>query len=140
MSPEQWETVKFFQSAEFQRAADMDAEFVYFLDGLRLAYGHPLRITSDARTVEEEEALPGHAEPASLSLHVAEPTLGRWARAVDLPWIPEADLRWQFMEAVVLVANGRGVELEFVPFGNNRHVHLGLFRDDRPSVLIFSEV
>lgn len=140
MSPEQWDGVRYFQAAEFARPLDMDNEFLVFLDGVRLGYGHPLRITSDARTVEEEEALPGHAEPASLSLHVAEPTLGRWARAVDTPWIADANLRWQFVEAVVLVANGRGVELEFVPFGGNRHVHIGLARDDRPSVFLFSEV
>lgn len=140
MSPEQWDGIRHFRAGEFRRPLDMDYELLVFLDGVREQYGHPLMITSDARTIEEEEALPGHAEPASSSLHVAEPALGRWARAVDLPWISDAGLRWQFMEAVVLVANGRGIELELVPFGPNRHLHLGLFRDDRPSMLPISEV
>lgn len=140
MSPEQWDTIRHFAASEFWRPADMDAEFVVFLDGVRQAYGFPLTITSDARTLEEEEALPGHAEPASSSLHVAEPALGRWARAVDLSWITDGVQRWAFVAAVLRVANGRGVELELVPFGGNRHVHLGLYRDARPSVLIFSEV
>jgi hypothetical protein len=117
----------------------MDYEFMVFLDGVRDAYGHPLTITSDARTVAEEEALPGHAEPSESSLHVADPP-HYWARAVDVPWITDAALRWQFVAAVVRVANGRGVELEFVPFGGNRHVHIALVRDDRPSVFLFSEV
>jgi hypothetical protein len=139
MSPEQWDTIRHFQASEFRRPADMDAEFMVFLDGVRDAYGHPLTITSDARTVAEEEALPGHAEPPSSSLHVADPP-HFWARAVDSPWIGDARRRWQLAVAVERVANGRGVELEFVPFGANAHLHLGLFRDDRPSVLIFSEV
>lgn len=140
MSPEQFETIRHFQASEFARHLDMDAEFMVFLDGVREQYGHPLMVTSDARTLEEEEALPGHADPASSSLHVAEPALGRWARAVDLSWITDGMQRWAFVAAVLRIANGRGVELELVPFGGNRHVHLGLFRDDRSSVLIFSEV
>lgn len=140
MSPEQWETVRFFKPLEFKNPALMDAEFVYFLDGVRAAYGIPLTITSDARTIAEEEALPGHAEPPASSLHVADPASGLLARAVDMPWVTLGASRWQFAEAVMQVANGRGVELEFVPFGSNSHLHLGLFRDSRPSVLIFSEV
>ena len=118
----------------------MDNEFLVFLDGVRQQYGEPLVTTSDARTVEEEEALPGHAMPPASSLHVADPLNGLWARAVDLRWIPGGASRWKFLAAVCGVANGRGVELEFVPFGLNSHIHLGLFRDARPSVLIFSEV
>lgn len=139
MSPEQWDTIRHFQASEFRQPADMDAEFMVFLDGVREAYGHPLMITSDARTVAEEEALPGHAEPPESSLHVADPP-NYWARAVDGPWIPDGTLRWRLAAAVERVANGRGVELEFVPFGHNSHIHIGLFRGTRPSVLIFSEV
>ena len=140
MSPEQWDGIRHFQASEFRRPLDMDNEFMVFLDGVRDAYGSPLTITSDARTVQEEEALPGHAEPPTSSLHVADPDNGIWARAVDFPWILAGSARWAFTTAVMQVANGRPVELEFVPFGTNAHIHLGLFRDTRPSVLIFSEV
>jgi hypothetical protein len=139
LSPEQWDTVRHFTATEFRRPADMDAEFIYFLDGVRDAFGEPLVITSDARTVAEEEALPGHAEPPTSSLHVADPVNNVWARAVDLPWIPLGADRWNLTVAVQQVAHGRPVELEFVPFGGNAHIHLGLFRDERPSVLIFSQ-
>lgn len=141
MSPEQWDGIRHFQPGEFSRPLDMDYEFLVFLDGVRDLYGEPLMITSGARTVAEETALPGHAEPPESSLHVADPErLGIFARAVDLQWIPAGTLRWAFCEAVFKTANGRGVELEFVPFGTNSHLHLGLYRDTRPSVLIFSEV
>jgi len=140
MSPEQWDTVRFFKPTEFKNPALMDAEFVYFLDGVRASYGAPLTITSDARTVQQEEALPGHAEPPSSSLHVADPANNLLARAVDMPWITMGSERWSFAQAVAKVANDRAVELEFVPFGANAHIHLGLFRGVRPSVLIFSEV
>src|SRR5690348_11921081 len=99
MSPEQWDGIRHFQASEFKRPLDMDNEFMIFLDGVRDIYGSPLTITSDARTVTEEEALPGHAEPPTSSLHVADPANGIWARAVDLPWTPTGAARWQFMDA-----------------------------------------
>ena len=140
MSPEQWDTVRFFKPLEFKNPALMDAEYVYFLDGVRAQTGDVFPVTSDARTVAQEEALPGHAEPPESSLHVADPANNLLARAVDRPWLADAAARWRLVAAVLTVANGRGVELEFVPFGSNAHIHLGLFRDTRPSVLIFSEV
>jgi hypothetical protein len=140
VSPEQWDTVRHFKPGEFNRPEDMDAEFIYFLDGVRDATGDVFPIDSDARTVAEEELLPGHAEPPSSSLHVADPANNIWARAVDTPWVTDATARWRLAAAVIKVANGRAVELEFVPFGANAHIHLGLFRTVRPSVLLFSQV
>jgi hypothetical protein len=140
MSPEQWDGIRHFYVTELQRPLDMDNEFMVFLDGVRQQYGEPLVVTSDARTVAEEETLPGHAIPPHSSLHVADPANGLWGRAVDLRWIADGTSRWKFLQAVYNVANGRGVELEFVPFGDNAHIHVGLFRTARPSVFIFSEV
>ena len=93
----------------------MDNEFLVFLDGVRDVYGKPLIVTSDARTIAEEQALPGHAEPPQSSLHVADPVNAIWARAFDLRWIPDAAARFRLVTAILQVSAGRPIELEFVP-------------------------
>jgi hypothetical protein len=121
-----------FVAAEFKHPDLMDPAFLYFLDAVRTRYGSPLVITSDARTLEQEVALPKHAEPAESSLHVAWPL----ARAVDLAWIGDPIARWNFHQAVVDTAKALNapVELEY-EFPGEPHIHLGLFRDSRPSHL-----
>jgi hypothetical protein len=125
--------LRFFARDEFRNPDLMDGEFCYFLDAVRSRYGAPLTITSDARTVEEEQALPAHADQPESSLHV----LGR---AVDLRWIPDKSARYAFNRAVVFAASALSVapELEYVPSGAQPHIHLGAFKAPHPPTLIFA--
>jgi hypothetical protein len=129
MTPEQWRTIRHFGSAECKRPEAMDYEFVMFLDDWRDAYGKPLTITNDARTIPEELAQPVHAEPPESGLHVFDPTTGLWCRAVDLRWLASRTDMDALVRAYYQVKGDRPGELELVPFGPNAHIHAGLFRD-----------
>jgi len=127
--------LKWFSAGEFRNPDLLDPAFLYFLDSVRSRAGFPLVITSDARTLEQEIALPAHAEPPESSLHVAAPL----ARAVDLAWIGDPVGRWKFERAVFATADALGVSVELEhEFPGEAHHHLGLFRDNRPSRLLLT--
>jgi len=123
-------TLRHFALSELSHHELVDNLAAVWLDDIRDLFGYPLTVTCAARTVEENAALPGSAPT---SLHLV-------GRAFDLRWIEDAAHRWAFVEAVYLASGERSVELEFVPFGENRHIHVALAGDGHASTLIFSEV
>ena len=124
-------TLRHFALTELRHPELVVNDCAVRLDDIRELCGFPLVITSDARTAAENASAPGSS---ASSLHL----LGR---AFDLQWLEDAAQRWAFLEAVYLASGSWSVELELVPFGPNRHIHVGWFPDDgHPSTLIFSEV
>lgn len=117
-----------FTASEFKHPELMESTFCYFLDAVRTRYGAPLVITSDGRTPEENAVASG-SSPTSLHL------LGR---AVDLRWMDDAVARWGFVNAVFDTAKsvGASIELELVNGPADRHMHVGVFPDHRPSRLL----
>jgi Peptidase M15 len=108
-----------FKLSEFKHPELVDANAAAMLDEVRQRYGKPLVLTSDARTVAENNALPG-SSPTSLHLQ---------GRAFDLEWIGDSADRFQFVWAVMGVTRLYGFqpELEFVLTGASQHVHLGWY-------------
>jgi uncharacterized protein YcbK (DUF882 family) len=72
MTDNQWQRVKFFKPAEFDSkdkagtGKDMNAEFVYRLDMLRMLCGFPLIINSGYRTPKHNKAVGGKPSSAHL--------------------------------------------------------------------------
>ena len=123
-------TLRHFALTELSHPELIANDCAVWLDDIRDLCGFPLTVTSAARTPEENAALPG-SSPTSLHLS---------GRAFDLAWIDDPAERWRFVEAVSLASGERAVELEFVPFGNNRHLHIALHANDgHHSTLLFSE-
>lgn len=117
--------LKHFAPEEFKHWELVDQDAADFLDAVRSVYGQPLVLTSDARTVEENAAASG-SSPTSLHL---------FGRAFDLRWIPDDAALWRFVVAVMHVGAARSLELELVNSDRDKHIHLGLFTDGRPSRL-----
>ncbi len=115
--------LRYFQPAEFKHYDRCDPTALAFLDDVRERCGFPLIVTDDAR-------LPTDAPPGSSpsSLHY----LGR---AFDLRWPKDREQVWRFVAAVVKQqeVSGLGVELELVNGPTDRHLHIGVFADARPS-------
>lgn len=125
-------SLKHFAPGEWHHGDLVDYSAAVFLDQLREAYGSPLTLTSDARTPAENAAARG-SSPTSLHL------LGR---AFDLRWPGNEAQAWSFLRAFFLALGWKppetekSVELELVHGPTDRHVHLGIFPDARPSRLI----
>jgi uncharacterized protein YcbK (DUF882 family) len=66
MRPEDWAGIRHFSPAEFSVPERMGYEFVKWLDALRALCGFALKISSDVRTPEQNEA----AEGATKSAHM----------------------------------------------------------------------
>lgn len=139
MTPEQWATIRHFAPTECTQPEAADYEFMVFLDDVRDVYGESLIITGDGRTVAQEAAQPSHAIPPESGLHVFDLARGLFWRAVDLRWIEDPAKRDRLQAAMYRVRVNRPTELEWVPFGSNKHIHLGLFRQStHPSRVEFS--
>lgn len=121
MTPEQAATLIYFKPTEWKNLALVDYEFAKWLDVVRLYARVPFTLTSDARTADENTAAGG----APTSLHL----LGR---AVDIRWDFTEQQLFKILDAVCDAGQGRGVELEVVPAGTQKHVHIGLFPDAQP--------
>ena len=67
----------------------------------------------------ENATAPG-SSPTSLHLQ---------GRAFDLRMPKSPESLYRFVEAVIVVARGRPVELELVAGPSDRHIHLGLYSD-----------
>lgn len=121
-------SLRHFQVIEFNDAAHMDEEFLDYLDEVRERAGVPFRLTSDYRDPERNAAAGGEAR----SLHV----LGRAVDFTVKRWEP--DVLDQVAAAVYLTPrpNNCGREFEIVQSERDRHFHLGLFPDGRPSRLL----
>ena len=110
--------LRHFQSVEFDRPEELQPVFLRLLDNIRDIADTPFRITSDARTPEENKRVGG--SPTSLHMKGA---------AVDFtifPW--NAVQLWKVVKAVALVESAYGVtfELKLSHGPSNRHIHLGL--------------
>jgi uncharacterized protein YcbK (DUF882 family) len=126
MTPEQAVTLLYFAPNEWRHADLVDWEFAKWLDIVRLYSRVPLILTSDARTPAENAAAGG----APTSLHL----LGR---AVDIHWDFDDKQLFQLLDAICDAGQGRSVELEVVPTGAQRHVHVGLFPDEKHGSTFF---
>ena len=126
MTPEQAMTLLYFAPSEWKNLALVDYTFAKWLDVVRLYCRVPLTLTSDARTPAENTAAGG--SPTSLHL------LGR---AVDIRWDFSEQQLFKLLDAVCDAGQGRSVELEIVPAGAQRHVHVGLFPDDKHGSTFF---
>lgn len=121
MTPEQAATLLYFKPSEWKHPELVDFDFAKWLDVVRLYCRVPLTLTSDGRTAAENAAAGG--SPTSLHL------LGR---AVDIRWDFSNEQLFKILDAVCDAGQGRGVELEVVPAGAQRHVHVGLWPDSQP--------
>lgn len=115
--------MRHFAPSEFKHFDRCDPAALAFLDDVRERCGFPLVVTDDARLPEDA---PSGSSPTSLHY------LGR---AFDLRWPPSREAVWTFVAAVIKQqeVSGLGVELELVNGPSDRHLHLGVFPDARPS-------
>ena len=119
-------TLRHFALSEFRHPELVTNEAAIWLDDIRDAYGHPLVLTSDARTPEENAAASG-SSPTSLHLT---------GRAFDLRYPATAELVWRFVDAVFLASGARSVELELVNSSRDKHLHIALLAEGKTSRLI----
>lgn len=131
--------VKYFKASEFKAPDHIEPKLLLLLDGVRDEFGGPFFITSDGRDPEHNKRVGG--VPTSLHLYDAEKGLkchavDFWFNAAPRPYAQFA----QIAEAVATVSNELGVsyQLEIVYSDKDKHIHLGIFRDPRPSELIFA--
>lgn len=121
--------MKKLKPADFKHFERMAPDVLDFLDTVLDQAGVAYRLTSDWRDPATNAAASG-SSPTSLHLS---------GRAVDLvvtPWNRET--LWAFTAAVVRNSANRSVELELVSGPSDKHIHLGLFPDGRPSRLVLS--
>lgn len=123
-------TLVHFAKSEFQAPDLVDDQAARALDMVRDLYGQPLTITSDARSVAAELALPNHAEPPESSLHVQ-------GRAFDLRWSFDNPVDcYSFFKAVFATCGVFGVAAEIEPrsphSGQAVHMHLGFYPVGHP--------
>lgn len=122
--------LKFFARHEFQRPDLVDDTCARALDQVRFYYGAPLEITSDARSVEEEAALPNSATPPESSLHVQ-------GRAFDLRWtFDDPGALYAVCGAIYKACALFGLQAEIEPrsprSGQAPHLHIGWYPVGRP--------
>jgi hypothetical protein len=122
-----------FDADEFKHPDKMDTTFLLFLDKTRDKVTFVFALTNDARTQEENaKLLTQGASPNSLHMR---------GRAVDFSWPKEKP--WEEFFALTTACKAArdmlpthfGIELELVL---DKHVHLGLFPDDRSDKLIIA--
>lgn len=121
--------MQYFQPREFKHFDLMDAEFLRFLDAVRRRANIAFRLTSDARTPAHNATLSG-ASPTSLHL------LGRAVDFVPAAW--DREVLWRIVKAVIDESFDKSVELELVQGPTDKHIHLGLFPDNRPSRVVLN--
>jgi uncharacterized protein YcbK (DUF882 family) len=121
--------LRWFRRDEFRNPQLVEQDAAEFLDEVRHAYGKPLVLYSDGRSPDWNKVVGGKPN----SLHV----LGR---AFDFALPQEREDLWALVRAVIHVqeVKGLGVELELVNGPDDKHVHLGIFHDTRPSRLILA--
>jgi len=123
-------SLKFFALSEFQHPELVDDTCARALDQVRYEYGSPLIVTSDARSVADEEALPNHAQPPESSLHVQ-------GRAFDLHWaFDDPGALYAVIQAIYKVCGIFGLQAEIEPrsphSGQAPHLHIGWYPVGHP--------
>lgn len=119
---------RYFALAEFKHPELMSADFVAWLNKVRAEYGFPIRLTSDARTPAENDALKARGSSPS-SRHLA-------GEAIDMAYPPTANHVWLLVEAVMKCQTARPIELELVPADG--HIHIAWLQPGRASSLIIA--
>lgn len=115
-----------FKLSEFQHPELVEERAAAFLQAVRSLYGAPLYVTSDARTEEENAAIP---DAAPSSLHLA-------GQAFDLASLPDVHAQARFAAACFYVAALHNVTFELgIYAGPNAHIHLGVRWDNTPTRL-----
>jgi len=122
--------MKNFLPREFNHLAEMDLEFLGFLDEVRTNAALPFYLTSDYRSPATNAAAGGH--PASLHLK---------GMAVDFV-TPSCRARqaqgyyaeiWRIAKAIMDTPTTRAVQFEIVKGPTDWHLHLGLYPQDAPN-------
>lgn len=115
-----------FKENEFHHPELMNEDALRFFDAARHISKVSWTLTSDARTPEQNAKASG-SSPTSLHLV---------GRAIDFVpadgWTKESI--WKIVDGIMQAYYGQrnGVELELVHGPDDKHVHLGLFPDNRP--------
>jgi uncharacterized protein YcbK (DUF882 family) len=122
-------SLRYFSRDEFRAPHLIAQDAAEFLDEVRHVHAKPLLLYSDGRTPDWNTVVGG--KPGSL--HV----LGR---AFDFALPATREDLWSLVRAVIHVQEikGVGVELELVSGPDDKHVHLGVFADARPSRFILA--
>lgn len=121
-----------FKRSEFKHPELIADDAAAFLEAVRAQYGNPIRLTSDARTVAENEAAGGSA----LSWHVK-------GRAFDLRWPATDTLVYRLVSAIFDTAcfwrvqdPTFSLELELVYSELDKHIHFAVKDNNSPDRLI----
>ena len=120
--------LRHFSSNELNHPELVDNAFFAWLDEVRHRAGVPFRLTSDARTPEENARASG-SSPTSLHLQ---------GKAVDFTVRWEREVLWKVTHAVCTTPCTQGVELELVQGQRDRHIHLGWLGVGRASRLVLN--
>lgn len=118
--------LRHFGLTEFRHPELVLDQAAVFLDDIRDSAGFPLVITSDARTPAENAVASG-SSPTSWHLR---------GRAFDLRYPSTPERVWVFVNAVLLVAGERPVELELVNSAQDKHLHIALLPTGHQSRII----
>lgn len=119
-----------FKRSEFKNPHLIAPDAAEFLQAVRTRYGHPIRVTSDARTATENVAAGG----SPLSWHVK-------GRAFDLRWPADDALAFNLVDAILAEAAERTaeeitLELELVYSERDKHIHFAVKNNGSPNRLI----
>ena len=122
--------MKNFSPSEFNNLAEMDQDFICFLDEVRTRAGMPFYLTSDYRSSATNTAAGGH--PASLHIKgMAVDFVTRASRARQAQdYYREI---WKIAKAVMETPTTRAIQLEIVKGPTDWHLHLGLYPKDAPN-------
>lgn len=121
-------SLKHFSINELRHPELVDNAFWIWLDAARDASATPWRITSDARTPEENARASGSS---ATSLHLT-------GRAVDFTVKWDREVLWRVVHAVCTTPCFGGVELELVQSPRDKHLHLAWLGSGRPSRLVLN--
>ena len=123
--------IKWFKPEEFKYPHLMDRDLLLILDSVREHYGNPIYITDDYR-------------PANIN-YGSKTSLHKYGRAVDIrsKHLSATNL-YKLIENIMYIINlimyrlhsKPGIELEIDNSKDNKHIHIGLLADNKPSKLI----
>jgi hypothetical protein len=117
--------IKWFKPEEFKYPHLIDIELLTLLDSIRAYYGEPIYITDDYR-------------PANIN-YGSKTSLHKYGRAVDIrsKHLSATDL-YKLIDNIMFITFVLKIviELEIDNSKDNKHIHIGLLADNKPSKLI----